>query len=300
MQRAAVYVPGGRAPYPSTVVMGVVTARAAGVPRDRRLLAAGRMTAGSTRSCSAPAELAGASEVYRMGGAQAVAALAHGTETVRGGRRDRRARQPVRPGGQAAALGPGRDRLVRGPERPARDRRRRQRSGADRAGPARAGRARAGNAGASASSTSSALLEALHEPARGQRRTPARCYRLVEVPEQRVRARAGAGVRAGAPRADRPAGRRARRPRHPGRLRVRRARLGDRVRRLHRGLQPHPADRRRGPFRLGAVGRRTSGRSFTEVRITDGSRLARAAAPIARAEGFELHARSMEARIGDD
>jgi histidinol dehydrogenase len=41
-------------------------------------------------------------------------------------------------------------------------------------------------------------------------------------------------------------------------------------------------------------------RSFTEVRITDGAQMARAAAPIARAEGFELHARSMEARIGDD
>ncbi len=38
-------------------------------------------------------------------------------------------------------------------------------------------------------------------------------------------------------------------------------------------------------------------RGFTEVRIDDGSELARAAAPVARAEGFELHARSMEARI---
>jgi hypothetical protein len=35
------------------------------------------------------------------------------------------------------------------------------------------------------------------------------------------------------------------------------------------------------------------------VRIDDGSQLARLAAPLARAEGFELHARSMEARIGD-
>jgi histidinol dehydrogenase len=41
-------------------------------------------------------------------------------------------------------------------------------------------------------------------------------------------------------------------------------------------------------------------RSFTEVRIADGSKLARLAAPIARAEGFEIHARSMEARISDD
>jgi histidinol dehydrogenase len=41
-------------------------------------------------------------------------------------------------------------------------------------------------------------------------------------------------------------------------------------------------------------------RSFTEVRIADGSSLARTAAPVARAEGFELHARSMEARIRDN
>lgn len=75
--RAAVYVPGGRAPYPSTVVMGAVTARAAGVrevvvctPSDDPLVLA---------ACA----LAGVEEVYRMGGAHAVAALAHGTETIR-------------------------------------------------------------------------------------------------------------------------------------------------------------------------------------------------------------------------
>jgi histidinol dehydrogenase len=41
-------------------------------------------------------------------------------------------------------------------------------------------------------------------------------------------------------------------------------------------------------------------RSFTEVRIRDGSALARDAVPVARAEGFEIHARSMEARIRDN
>ena len=41
-------------------------------------------------------------------------------------------------------------------------------------------------------------------------------------------------------------------------------------------------------------------RGFTEVRIEDGTALARAAAPVARAEGFELHAQSMEARIRDN
>jgi histidinol dehydrogenase len=79
---AAVYVPGGRAPYPSTVVMGVVTARAAGVL--------------DVAVCSPPGPdgqihptilgvcgLCGVERVYRMGGAQAIAALAYGTETVR-------------------------------------------------------------------------------------------------------------------------------------------------------------------------------------------------------------------------
>ena len=78
VERAAVYVPGGAAPYPSTVVMGVVTARAAGVleivvatppPVNPALLAACALT--------------GVTEVYRVGGAQAIAALALGTETVR-------------------------------------------------------------------------------------------------------------------------------------------------------------------------------------------------------------------------
>ena len=41
-------------------------------------------------------------------------------------------------------------------------------------------------------------------------------------------------------------------------------------------------------------------RSYTEVRITDPDPLAAAAAPVARAEGFELHARSMEVRIQDN
>jgi histidinol dehydrogenase len=82
VQSAAVYVPGGRAPYPSTVVMGVVTARAAGVidvavcaPPGRD----GRIDPAILGAC----RLCGVERVYRMGGAQAIAALAHGTETVR-------------------------------------------------------------------------------------------------------------------------------------------------------------------------------------------------------------------------
>ena len=78
---AAIYVPGGRAPYPSTAVMGVVTARAAGVvdvavcSPPRRDGQIDPVTLGACR-------LLGVERVYRMGGAQAIAALAFGTRTV--------------------------------------------------------------------------------------------------------------------------------------------------------------------------------------------------------------------------
>ncbi|HEX4804520.1 MAG TPA: histidinol dehydrogenase [Conexibacter sp.] len=74
--RAAVYVPGGRAPYPSTVVMGAVTARAAGV---REVVVC---TPSEDPLVLAACALAGVEEVYRMGGAHAIAALAHGTATI--------------------------------------------------------------------------------------------------------------------------------------------------------------------------------------------------------------------------
>lgn len=75
VRRAAVYAPGGRAPYPSSVVMGVMTARAAGV--DEVVLCAVRHPV-----ILATAALCGVHEVYAMGGAQAVAALAYGTASV--------------------------------------------------------------------------------------------------------------------------------------------------------------------------------------------------------------------------
>jgi histidinol dehydrogenase len=75
VKRAAVYAPGGRKPYPSSVVMGVVTARAAGV---REVVVAAPSHPVILAACA----LCGADEVYRMGGAQAIAALALGTETI--------------------------------------------------------------------------------------------------------------------------------------------------------------------------------------------------------------------------
>lgn len=77
VRRAAVYVPGGKAPYPSTVVMGVVTARAAGV-EDVVVATPPPVADVLLGACG----LCGVSTVYQIGGAQAVAALAHGTETV--------------------------------------------------------------------------------------------------------------------------------------------------------------------------------------------------------------------------
>jgi histidinol dehydrogenase len=76
VRRAAVYAPGGRAPYPSSVLMGAVTARAAGVAEVV-------VVAPAHPVILAAAALVEADEVYAMGGAQAIAALAHGTESVR-------------------------------------------------------------------------------------------------------------------------------------------------------------------------------------------------------------------------
>ncbi len=79
---AAVYVPGGRAPYPSTAVMGVVAARAAGVLEVAVCSPPGRDGEVDT-AVLGTCRLLGVERVYRMGGAQAVAALAYGTQTVR-------------------------------------------------------------------------------------------------------------------------------------------------------------------------------------------------------------------------
>jgi len=78
---AAVYVPGGRAPYPSTVVMGVVTARAAGV-LDVVVCSPPGADGEIDLTILGACRLCGIERVYRIGGAQAIAALAYGTETV--------------------------------------------------------------------------------------------------------------------------------------------------------------------------------------------------------------------------
>jgi histidinol dehydrogenase len=81
VRRVGLYVPGGRAPYPSTLVMLAVTARAAGV--DEIAVCAPPGPGGRAQPIVlAACVLCGVHEAYRMGGAQAIAALAYGTESV--------------------------------------------------------------------------------------------------------------------------------------------------------------------------------------------------------------------------
>jgi histidinol dehydrogenase len=81
VRRAGIYVPGGRAAYPSTLLMGAIPARVAGV--EQVVVATPPAPDGSVPvAILAAAAVAEVDEVYRMGGAQAVAALAYGTASV--------------------------------------------------------------------------------------------------------------------------------------------------------------------------------------------------------------------------
>ncbi len=75
-----IYVPGGTASYPSSVLMNAVPAKVAGVPRIVMVVPA--LKGAINPAVLAAARIAGVSEIYRIGGAQAVAALAYGTETI--------------------------------------------------------------------------------------------------------------------------------------------------------------------------------------------------------------------------
>ncbi len=81
-QRVGIYVPGGTAPLVSTALMTCTYAAAAGVPEIVAITPAGRDGKVSSALLAA-LHLAGATEVYRVGGAQAVAALACGTKAIR-------------------------------------------------------------------------------------------------------------------------------------------------------------------------------------------------------------------------
>ena len=277
--------------------MGVVTARVAG-RAEVVVCAPPGGTATSIRWCSAACRLAGASAVYRMGGAQAIAALAYGTQTV----------TPV-----DVIVGPG-NLYVQEAKRQVFGQ-----VGIDGfAGPSDLVVIADGDADpeplaldllAQAEHGAGTLVVAIsrrracwgaRRPARPARRTPGRwrAWSTAGGPEQalalaqalapehlqlvgaRVR---GAGAQVATTR---------------GCVFVGAAAgtaFGDYIAGSNHVLPTNGAAR----F-ASALSPAQFRRSFTEVRIADAARMARAAAPVARAEGFELHAQSMEARIRDN
>ena len=81
IEKAGVYVPGGKAAYPSSVLMNVIPAKVAGVPKIVMTTPCnkeGKVNAGTLVA----ADIAGVDEIYKVGGAPAIAALAFGTESV--------------------------------------------------------------------------------------------------------------------------------------------------------------------------------------------------------------------------
>ncbi|KRB58919.1 histidinol dehydrogenase [Rhizobium sp. Root708] len=80
IEAVGLYVPGGTASYPSSVLMNAVPAKVAGV--DRIVIAVPATGGMVNPAVLAAAKLAGVTEIYRIGGAQAIAALAYGTETI--------------------------------------------------------------------------------------------------------------------------------------------------------------------------------------------------------------------------
>ena len=81
LESVGVYVPGGKAAYPSSVLMNIIPAQVAGVERIVMVTPPGADGKVNPATLVA-ADLAGATEVYKVGGAQAVAALAYGTASI--------------------------------------------------------------------------------------------------------------------------------------------------------------------------------------------------------------------------
>ena len=81
LDRVGMYVPGGKAAYPSSVIMSAIAAKVAGVPETRDGDAHARWRSQRAGSCGRGA-LAGVDRIVRVGGAQAIGALAYGTDTV--------------------------------------------------------------------------------------------------------------------------------------------------------------------------------------------------------------------------
>jgi histidinol dehydrogenase len=295
VRRAAVYVPGGRAPYPSTVVMGVATAHAAGVESVAVCSPPGpdgRVNPVILAACA----LTGADEVYRMGGAHAVAALAYGTETV----------PPV-----DVIVGPG-NLFVQEAKRQLSGR-----VGIDSfAGPSDllaiadgdflleplaldllAQAEHGAGTAVIGVSTDAGLLEALQSRLASDLSDTDAVCRLVHVPSndyalQLAEAFAPEHLELLGPLAEQLAPRVTR----SGCVFVGTGTaFGDYIAGSNHTLPTGGAAR----F-ASSLGPQHFRRVFSEVRIADASELAREAAPVARAEGFEFHARSMEVRIRDN
>lgn len=82
LERVGLYVPGGAAAYPSSVLMNAIPAQVAGVERIVAVTPPQRDDSPGARATLSALHLVGVDEVYRIGGAQAVAALAYGTESI--------------------------------------------------------------------------------------------------------------------------------------------------------------------------------------------------------------------------
>ena len=260
VRRAAIYVPGGRAPYPSSVIMGVVTAQAAGV---------GEVVVCSPPSAQGPPAAAilaacaicGVDEVYAMGGAQAIAALAYGTETVPrvdviagpGNLYVQEAKRLVAGDvGIDGFAGPSDLLVLLGPDADPHF------AALDLLAQGEHGPETVVGAVSSSGDALDVLERELRELAPSHPGSTPAAFVLVSTPDDRGGARLRGGVRAGASSAHGPFRRDAGRLRAQRRLRARRGGIGHRVRRLRCRVEPRPADRRSGTLRLRAVGRRPS------------------------------------------
>ena len=117
IERVGLYVPGGTASYPSSVIMNAVPAIVAGVPEIVLVSPPSRETGMVARNTLAVADMLGITEIYAVGGAQAVSALAYGTANHQAGLQDNRSGERLCHRGEAPGLRQGRDRLTRRAER---------------------------------------------------------------------------------------------------------------------------------------------------------------------------------------
>ena len=140
LDRVGIYVPGGKAAYPSSLLMNAVPAHVAGVPEIVMVVP----TPGGERNTLvlAAAHVAGVSRAFTIGGAQAVACAGLRHPDSAQGRQDHRPGQCLRGQREEARLRHGRHRHDRRPERDPRAGRRHDAAGLDRDGPVQPGRAR--------------------------------------------------------------------------------------------------------------------------------------------------------------